>query len=113
MAEKLVTLTFNTTTNKIDVDPSSVTLDKDDWISFVATDKYIYTVIIDKTNLFNTNKSILKYEVYDCNPGDTPTTKPNPGPNSPVEYIVIATTSTNIIRTDPNAPPKIIIISHT
>lgn len=111
MAEIKVTITY--IAGVVVVNPVSVTLYKDDWISFVAGDKNIYDVKIDSTSLFNTKKTVLMYQVYDCNTGDTPTTKPNPGPNPDIFYVVYATASDDVNRTDPNAPPKIIIVPHT
>ncbi|HEY6627161.1 MAG TPA: hypothetical protein VIZ21_09410 [Ignavibacteriaceae bacterium] len=111
MAEKKVNLSFDG--NDVD-EILDVTLDINDWISFVTTGANIFTVIIDDASKFNTAKKVLMYEVYDGHSGDTPTTKPNTtGQNIEVKYTVYATASANINRTDPDAPPKIIILPHT
>ena len=111
MAQKKVILGFANGEVSIDNNPS---LDKDDWVSFITTGANIFTVIIEDTSNFYTAKRILMYEVYDGHSGDTPTTKPNStGQDIEVKYTVYATASDDINRTDPNAPPKIIIVPHT
>lgn len=112
MAEKKVNLNFAEGDVVVNTDP--VTLDINDWISFVASGANIYTVIIDDASKFNTAKKVLMYEVYDGHSGDTPTTKPNStGQNIEVKYTVYATASDDVNRTDPDAPPRIIITPHT
>ena len=111
MAQKKVTLGFVNGDVTIDNNPS---LGKDDWVSFVTTGANIFNVIIEDASKFNTAKRILMYEVYDGHSGDTPTTKPNnSGANIEVAYLVYATASDDTNRTDPNAPPKIIIVPHS
>jgi hypothetical protein len=115
MAQKSVTLKVvsNNGVDQIQLTGNPVTLDKDDWITFIAGDSNIYDVRIDKTALFNTKKTVLKYQVYDRNPQDSPTTKQNTVGDA-FDYIIDAYTSDDITgNTDPNAPPRIIINPHT
>jgi hypothetical protein len=103
-------------------DPDEVTLDKGDQLLFVTDDSLTFTVIIPRdTNVlastyFDKTKSVFIKDVTKDSPALTPITMPNVS-HSGLEYEVIAssTSADDSIRTDPgpNAPPKIIIISHT
>ena len=113
MAEvKKVLLTVNL--NAINISPNVVTLNSGDQIVFVAGDSNYYRVIIPAPSVsnpaseyFNTNKSVLPYDVYDDNAGITPTTKNQETPAGGLEYTVIASTDDNAYKSD--APPRIII----
>ena len=109
MAIKKVTLSY--ASGVVTVSPSSQSLGKDDWISFVTVGASIFTVIINDANYFNTSRRVLMYEVYDGHSADTPTTQPNnTSVDIPIDYIVYATDSDNTDGT--TAPPRIIISPH-
>jgi hypothetical protein len=115
MATISVSLSFDSVNNKVVVNNNVETLDKDQQIEFIATDSNYYTVIIDQASIyFNTTKNLLTYDVSKFNDSIsvTPTTKPNVS-SSGLIYTVICYTADNAFRNETNAPPKIIIISHT
>lgn len=113
-----VTLTLENSTIILDPNPVSIEgnadVKKGDQIVFVAGDSNYYRVIIPAPSVsnpaseyFNTNKSVLPYDVYDDNAGVTPTAKNLTTPTGGLEYTVIASTDDNAYKSD--APPRIII----